>query len=442
MGHRQLMEKETLKISEQLALFEDYISRDTKKQRSGTFLDNMKLPIHRWFRYSAGFSAEWVSQVFSEINIEPQMLVLDPFAGSGTTLLAADTVGLSSIGIEAHPFITRVAKAKINWDINASSFLKRAMDTLEQAKKISDFKNEYPELILRCYPPEILSRLDSLKRAWAEKNDGSRESELIWLAITSILRITSPAGTAQWQYILPNKNKKVATDPYKAFEIQVHIMYYDIKFYQRKYGTPKSRIIQGDARNLKEIQEDTVDFVITSPPYANNYDYADATRFEMSFWNEVENWGDLHDKVRKYLIRSSSQHVSKDKLELDKILSHTVLRPIIDELTTICEILAKERLLHGGRKHYHTMVAAYFSDLGEVWQELARVGKEGAKVCFVVGDSAPYGIYVPVEKWLGELAVAAGFQRYEFEKIRDRNIKWRNRKHRVPLKEGRLWVFK
>jgi len=59
----------------------------------------------------------------------------------------------------------------------------------------------------------------------------------------------------------------------------------------------------------------------------------------------------------------------------------------------------------------------------------------------VVGDSAPYGIYVPVDKWLGELAISAGFKSYYFEKTRDRNVKWKiSRKHKVPLHEGRLWV--
>ncbi|EQD27321.1 hypothetical protein B2A_15275, partial [mine drainage metagenome] len=46
----------------------------------------------------------------------------------------------------------------------------------------------------------------------------------------------------------------------------------------------------------------------------------------------------------------------------------------------------------------------------------------------------------PVERWLGELSVSVGFRSYEFEKLRDRNTKWLNRKHRVPLQEGRLWV--
>ena len=438
------MNDEIVKISEQLSLFDNYINNVKKKQRSGSFVDNMKLPIHRWFRYSAGFSAEWVSEVLSKTKSNQEVLVLDPFAGSGTTLLAADAVGLSSIGVESHPFIARIAEAKLSWDVDADSFLEKALEILNFSKKIRALSlyNKYPELINRCYSPDILKVLDSLRIAWIETNDGSKESELIWLAITSILRMTSSAGTAQWQYILPNKSKKTVSSPFRAFETQIYMMYGDIKFFQRKYGKPMSRIYQGDARNLKEIQKDSVDIVITSPPYANNYDYADATRFEMSFWGEIDNWGDLHEKVRKFLIRSSSQHASKDRLKLDDLLSKPVLHPIKDELTEVCNVLEKERLLHGGKKHYHTMIAAYFYDLGLVWKELSRVCKKNSKVCFIIGDSAPYGIYVPVEKWLGKLAIAAGFRKYYFKKIRDRNIKWKNRKHRVPLKEGLLWTFK
>jgi hypothetical protein len=56
------------------------------------------------------------------------------------------------------------------------------------------------------------------------------------------------------------------------------------------------------------------------------------------------------------------------------------------------------------------------------------------------GSATTRIVYVPVERWLGELALAAGFTSYRFEKTRDRNTKWKNRKHRVPLHEGHLWV--
>ena len=86
------------------------------------------------------------------------------------------------------------------------------------------------------------------------------------------------------------------------------------------------------------------------------------------------------------------------------------------------------------------MILAYFHDLAQVFKELRRTTKPNAEMCFVIGDSAPYGVYVPVDKWLGELALANGFKSFYFEKLRDRNTKWKNRKHSVPLKEGRLWI--
>ena len=180
--------------------------------------------------------------------------------------------------------------------------------------------------------------------------------------------------------------------------------------------------------------------MITSPPYPNNYDYADATRLEMTFWGEIQGWGDLQDAVRKYIIRSSSQHATAEKLILDQLLSDESIAPIRQELATVCNQLAEIRLTKGGKKAYHTMVAAYFSDLSKVFSALRPVCKTGSTMCFVIGDSAPYGIYVPAEDWLARLAIAAGFQSFSFEKLRDRNLKWKNRKHRVPLQEGRLWI--
>jgi len=116
------------------------------------------------------------------------------------------------------------------------------------------------------------------------------------------------------------------------------------------------------------------------------------------------------------------------------------MAPIRSEIIQVCRQLEAEKEHHGGKKPYHTMIAAYFMDMAKTWAALRRVTANGALICFVIGDSAPYGIYVPVDRWLGELAVAAGFRSFEFDKLRTRNIKWKNRKHRVPLQEGCLWI--
>ena len=65
----------------------------------------MSLPIHRWFRYSAGFAASWVEEVLLEWRIQPGQFVLDPFAGSGTVPVVCDSIGINSIGVEAHPLV-------------------------------------------------------------------------------------------------------------------------------------------------------------------------------------------------------------------------------------------------------------------------------------------------------------------------------------------------
>ena len=412
----------------------------TNKDKTSTFVDNMRLPVHRWFRYSAGFSAEWVKEVIRDFKGNNSIKLLDPFVGSGTTVLAGEECGIESFGIEAHPFVARVATAKLLWSEDVNAFRSFVMDVLQYAQSLADAPKSYPKLIHKCYSEEVLNELDKLRRAWLYKNDGSGVSELTWLALVGILRVTSSAGTAPWQYVLPKKTKKKTIRPYKAFFDQIRMMSRDMLYFQSAVKEQKAKIFEDDARACSKIEDDSVDLIITSPPYTNNYDYADATRLEMSFFGEIKGWGDLQSKVRYLLVRSCSQHVSAEKNNLGRILRDKNLYPIIEDLRELCYELERERLLHGGRKNYHLMVAAYFSDLAKVWISLRRVCREGANVCFVVGDSAPYGIYVPVDKWLGELAISAGFKSYYFEKTRDRNVKWKNRKHKVPLHEGRLWV--
>jgi len=425
----------------QLELFplETVAKTDLKTGRSGTFADNMKLPVHRWFRYSAGFSAEWVEEIIENCGFDsPQ--VFDPFVGSGTVAIAADRLGVNSIGIEAHPFVHRIAKAKTFWSSSIVEFENRAIAILEFAKNCPAIPPKYPSLITRSFSPDSLTELHRLKLAWESYGDRSPASELAWLAVTAILRVCSGVGTAQWQYILPNKTKKKVIPPLEAFVAQVELMKADMRELQELGHQSAAKIVKSDARNCPEIPDRSIDLVITSPPYANNYDYADATRFELSFWGEIDGWGDLHEAVRQYLIVSSSQHASRSRLSLETLLNSPELQPIREEIAGVCDRLSSERLLHGGKKHYHTMIAAYFVGMAKVWSELKRVCHDDSKICFVIGDSAPYGIHVPVDRWLGELAIASGFADCEFDKLRDRNTKWKNRKHRFPLHEGILWV--
>lgn len=414
--------------------------RILKQKRSGTFVDNMKLPVHRWFRYSAGFAAEWVRQI---IQTEQPVSILDPFAGVGTVNVVADQMGISSFGYEAHPFVYKLSLAKTCWTYSPISLIKAGNELLKQSLAlIPDLSRVGNPLLSKCYSRESLEQLIKLKDAWMllYANEDTPLAKLIFLAITAVLRQTSSAGTAQWQYVLPEKKKAKVLDPITAFKNQLAIMAEDMFAMQAEQNDSKANIINDDARAFVGLAADSIDLVITSPPYANNYDYADATRLEMTFWGDIESWGDLHESVRKYLICSSTQHASKEKFTLDEILSSKYLKCIKQEIASVCNELAIIRETKGGKKHYHTMIAAYFNDMAKIFYDLRRVVKNKGKMYFVIGDSAPYGVYVPVDKWLGDIAISTGFTGWRFEKLRDRNVKWKNRKHRVPLHEGVLII--
>lgn len=418
--------------------------KKVSEKNSTTFIDNMNLPIHRWFRYSAGFSAKWVEEIVSEYAKESDSYsdfkILDPFVGSGTTLLACDYIGVKSYGYESHPLISQIAKSKTLWNTDIGSVYAVAKKILEYAKSIKSNVYIYPEIVTKCYDEKNLKQIDSLRKALEFYADDTDSYILSRMAFIFILRGASHAGTATWQYVLPNKKKRRVTDAYEAYISQIEQICEDMLHYQKSSALQQSLLIKHDAREEYAHLENSIDMVITSPPYANNYDYADATRLELSVLGEIQGWSDLQTLVRPGLVRSCSQMVSKEKKNTYEFLNDPLLYPIRDEILAVCSRLDEEKEKHGGKKNYHTMIALYFLDLAQVWRNLRAVCKENSTICFVIGDSAPYGVYVPVDKWLGELAITAGFKNYSFEKTRDRNIKWKNRKHQVPLKEGRLWV--
>jgi len=179
---------------------------------TSNFLNNMRLPVHRWFRYSAGFSAEWVKWLLAERD-GSDLRVLDPFVGSGTTCLACDEMGVPSFGIEAHPFVYRVAQAKLSYVTDPERFISKAERAFKFALNAKGHTEHYAEIIGKCYGAETLDYLDRFRQAVEVEQDGSPEAGLLWMTLVSSLRVVSEAGTAPWQYVLPGRRKTVPPPP-------------------------------------------------------------------------------------------------------------------------------------------------------------------------------------------------------------------------------------
>ena len=148
---------------------------------STTFADNLSLPVHRWFRYSAGYSADWARREIAARKRDG-LVVLDPFLGSGTTCFAAQAEGVASIGLEPHPLVIRIARAKAQWSSDIDAFREHAAALLALARTITPDLDHYPSVVRRSFSDDALGPLDALRRAWIEKDDRTPASELTWLA--------------------------------------------------------------------------------------------------------------------------------------------------------------------------------------------------------------------------------------------------------------------
>lgn len=127
---------------------------EIKNETSSAFEDNMRLAIHRWYRYTAVFSAVWVAKVIEEEIQNGRGAIIDPFGGSGTVLIeSSKRDGVSAYGLEANPYVFKIANAKLQWNKLSLEHIKSLAQVLiAKAQEIDNDVSQYPSLILKCYP--------------------------------------------------------------------------------------------------------------------------------------------------------------------------------------------------------------------------------------------------------------------------------------------------
>ncbi|MBO5667838.1 MAG: hypothetical protein J6S43_01805 [Lentisphaeria bacterium] len=423
--------------------------KDVDTSEWGTFKDSLKAPVHRWFTYPAGFSYKAAEYSFNKAGLSGDSTVYDPFMGSGTTNLAAKTMGINSLGVEAHPFVFPIARCKMNWSIDETAtrqHLKNLQDLTEQDQISSACKEEivsreFPELVVKCFLPETLYEL-MIIRNYIRKISDDNIRLFLNTALICSLRIVSIAATG-WPYIAPKKIKitsysKKGLNSYLEF---VDKMFDDLSVVNFIYGGTRSehRIFQADCRDTTDIiTNESVDHIFTSPPYLNNFDYADRTRLEMYFMGDAKNWKDICQKVRTQLITSATTQINRgdDKYQFTHEFANTNPEEY-EFLKNVVNQLSELRLHKGGKKSYDLLVIGYFNDLYQVLKDNYRVLKTGGRAEYILGDSAPYGVHIPTDEIIGKIGCNIGFSNCRIELLRTRGDKWKDnpQRHNVHLRE-------
>ena len=443
----------------QLSLIE--IEETTENHEWGTFKDSLRAPIHNWFTYPAGFSYKAVESSLQVNGIKSGQTIYDPFMGSGTTNLVAKKRAINSYGVEAHPFVFRIAQTKMNWKVSKkeiSDALREIATQVRNRRRCFNgagiravLETEFPPLVLKCYEDSTLLDLLFIRNAILQGGFSQTVNDLLFVGLTSILRQVSAVATG-WPYIAPNKQKitSLDKDAFTEYARQIMKMANDIQITldeaDSNFEYSFHKIFNADSRHTQELIPDLcIDHVFTSPPYLNNFDYADRTRLELYFWGEAKNWGEISKNIRTRLITSATTQISRDDPRYSLLQGLREASPdVFDFLRKSVSQLSEIRLTRGGKKSYDHLVSGYFNDMFQILSEVYRVLKNGTKAVFVLGDSAPYGIHIPTDDLIGKIGVGVGFSDYCIDILRERGVKWKDnpQRHSVPLRESIVTLTK
>lgn len=407
----------------------------------GTAKDNMKSAIHNWYKFTAGFSYKFVDMLIADMPVAPEC-IYEPFAGCGTTLVEAQKHGIRSMGNESQQLMCDIINAKLNWDLTREEcicWIEFIRDYLHNPVNSNNLSVEYHQLLESLYDNETLKTIylirDAIRLIEIEKY------RLFFnLALSQVLHKAALYPIAI-PYIVRSKKLANPGHALERFEETAKSMLQNLE--EQAHQTRLAQVFKADSRKKNEsIPDNSCDLCITSPPYLNNLDYGEVSKVHTHFFELTKNWHDITEKVRHELVTGATTHYKDCEFNLD-VFSHSEFaennRRLMDSLTEKYEQIKVRASSRKGKKSFHILMMHYFEDMYHVLVEMRRVLKPGSKAYLILGDSAPYGVYVPTTQYLGEIAQSAGFGDFKIYKIRQRGTKWNVKtRHNMELAENIL----
>ena len=417
-------------------LFDVPASESEKVIQSNKILDADR-PFHNWYRFVLSFPPHLVRKYILDFGLTDHSTVLDPFCGTGTTIVESKLHGIHAIGIDANPVTQFASRVKSTWDIDPDllraecfKIAERTFDELRQ-EGINDgihFEGDLDDLKLRILHPEakqlllggsisalpLHKTLVLLSNLRVHSNQPYFEHALLALTNALIGKISNLHFGPEVGVIRPKKDVAVIT----AWLDAVQIVVQDLKSVQGK-RFPTSRVYLGDSRHMTSIglEACSVDGVITSTPYPNEKDYTRATRLESVILGFVNNKLEVRN-LKKQMVRSNTRSVYKDDDDDKWVAGYSKIHAIAEQIEKRRIELEKTS---GFERLYGRVTKLYFGGMVRHLESLKYVLKSGAQLAYVVGDQASYlRVMIPTGQLLAELAHSLGYEVIRIDLFRTR----------------------
>ena len=386
--------------------------------------------VHDWYRFVLSFPPHLVQAYVDRFDLSSSSTVLDPFCGTGTTLVECKKLGIPSVGLEPNPMAHFASSVKVDWSVSPLELEAYAREVAGMAQRIlrKGGIDEWAGLPLLAGNGDAQARLRALDPEQSRlllKDSISplplHKSLVLLEAIErngscQLLRYGRLALAGALVRRIGNLRfgPEVGVGPIKddapvieSWSEAMRTMASDIRSVQGQSGTP-ARALQADARQADEVLEpESIDAVITSPPYPNEKDYTRTTRLESVILGLVRDRRELRE-LKQSLVRSNTRGVYKADTDDQEVADHPVIGNIAERIEQRRIELGKTS---GFERLYPRVTQLYFGGMARHLDNLRPALRPGAKLAYVVGDQASYlRVLIRTGQILSDLAQSLGYR--------------------------------
>lgn len=411
---------------------------DKKSSRLELFLETKNISqlnqygvIHKWYSYLEEFPYSLIEEKIIEYKLKNNALIVDPFCGSGTTLVSANMFRLTAIGFDASPLMTFVSKVKTTWDIDIYEFKKLIKIIVTQfSQKAKDLiNNPFNDGFLRTMPkkelnqwlsPRLQQEVSLLKEIILQITN-SKIKDLFLLAMSRACFDASYVSLCPGTTFYPFRQKE---EFWNLFTDKIIQMYDDLKAIQAHNHYGKSKLITDTCLNVQNyIDNNSIDFIITSPPYPNDLEYTRQTRLELYLLDFVKNMDDVQ-MIKRQMAKGSTKLIFKESNSAQFVEQ-------FEEVLKISNKIYEKTKNKNWGFDYPRMVKEYFGDMYLCMKKFCPLMKHNSHFLLVVGDQTVKGVLIPVGDILIKMAENIGYKNCRKELFRIR----RSTGHDIPLPE-------
>ncbi len=388
--------------------------------------------VHSWYQFVLAYPDHLITAMLDRFGAGPGSTILDPFCGTGTTLVECKKLGIDSIGIDANPSSVLASWVKTNWSIDPGRIHELCQHVVATVAPVSeafllsdtplfsgngDLASLRASLLAHSPEGQYLVQSGMIDRHWIDEipfyisiallsaiKELDAEPEYVQLLklalVACVVQSVANVRFGPEIYVVRGSGSH---DVVGAFRAKVSSIIGDLQGIAGLNHVGRSVVLLGDSRDCDRVVRSAgiqqVDYVITSPPYPTEKDYTRNTRLELAYLGFVQDRESLRH-IKGQMVRSHSKGIYKTDADGRLVADMPCVKAIADELRQ--KVKGKT---YGFAKLYPRIIEEYFGGMYRHLLSLSRIMRPGGKAAYVVGEQRTYlQTFTPTGTILARLA--------------------------------------